>query len=212
MVFALRGPGGLEIDVPGKIDSVHESLRATFTDLPDAPLTKFIMTLYGGKQGLIQNEKNICNFPQFANARMIGQNNTGEALKPLLETRCPKKAKPAGHGKSKHHKRGGKSLIRPLRRRRATVLVSGALALLTVALLAPAGYTEVKQGSDVRVIFKGKLTPRSLPRTGIAPVRVAVGATIVPARRHDAPAAAQDLDRNQPPRPLRAPGPAGLPL
>jgi hypothetical protein len=30
------------------------------------------------------------------------------------------------------------------------------------------------------VIFKGKLSPRSLPRQGLAPVHVAVGATIVP--------------------------------
>jgi hypothetical protein len=97
MVFDLTGIGGLRIEVVGKIDSVHESLRATFTGLPDAPLSRFVMTLYGGKQGLIQNEKNICKFPQFANARLIGQNNTGEALKPYLETRCPKKkAKRAG--------------------------------------------------------------------------------------------------------------------
>jgi hypothetical protein len=53
------------------------------------------MSLYGGKNGLIQNEKNICTFPQFANARLIGQNNTGEAIKPHLETRCPKKSKRA---------------------------------------------------------------------------------------------------------------------
>jgi hypothetical protein len=97
MVFALSGRGGVRIEVVGKIDSVHESLRATFTDLPDAPVSKFIMNLYGGKKGLIQNEKNICNFPQFANARLIGQNNTGEAIKPHLETRCPKKSKRANH-------------------------------------------------------------------------------------------------------------------
>jgi hypothetical protein len=93
MVFALRARGGIHIEVVGKIDSVHESLRATFTDLPDAPVSRVVMSLYGGKQGLIQNEKNICNFPQFANGRMIGQNNLGEAIKPHLETRCPKAAK-----------------------------------------------------------------------------------------------------------------------
>jgi hypothetical protein len=98
MVFALSGRGGVRTEVVGKIDSVHESLRATFTDLPDAPVSKFVMTLYGGKKGLIQNEKNICTFPQFANARLIGQNNTGEAIKPHLETRCPKKkSKRANH-------------------------------------------------------------------------------------------------------------------
>jgi hypothetical protein len=71
-------------------------------------------------------------------------------------------------------------MIRPLRRRPALALCA-ALSLLALALLAPTAYTEITQGNNVRVIFKGKLTPRSLPRTGLAPVRVAVGATIVPA-------------------------------
>lgn len=71
-------------------------------------------------------------------------------------------------------------MTRPLRRRPALALCA-ALALLALALLAPAAYTEVSQGTNVRVIFKGNLTPHSLPRTGLAPVRVAVGATIVPA-------------------------------
>jgi hypothetical protein len=70
-------------------------------------------------------------------------------------------------------------MTRPLRRRPALALCA-ALALLALALLAPAAWTEIAPGKDVRVIFKGKLTPRSLPRTGLAPVRVAVGATIVP--------------------------------
>jgi hypothetical protein len=103
MVFGLSGRGGVQIEVVGKIDSVHESLRATFTGLPDAPISKFVMTLNGGKQGLIQNEKNICNFPQFANARLVGQSNLGEALKPHLETRCPKTPK----SKRADHKHGG---------------------------------------------------------------------------------------------------------
>src|SRR5829696_4110190 len=71
-------------------------------------------------------------------------------------------------------------MTRPQRRCSAPVLCA-ALSLLALAVLAPTAYTEVTQGNNVRVIFKGKLTPRSLPRTGLAPVRVAVGATIVPA-------------------------------
>jgi hypothetical protein len=103
MVFDLRARGGIRIEVVGKIDSVHESLRATFSGLPDAPVSRVVMNLFGGKQGLIQNEKNICKFPQFANARLIGQNNLGSAIKPLLETRCPKKKK----RKRAAHRHGG---------------------------------------------------------------------------------------------------------
>ena len=51
------------------------------------------MTLYGGTKGLLENEKNICRFPQFANARLIGQNNLGEAIMPRLQGEVPKKTK-----------------------------------------------------------------------------------------------------------------------
>ena len=70
-------------------------------------------------------------------------------------------------------------MTRPLRRRRAALAIL-VLTLLGLAALAPIAYTEVSQGNGLRVIFKGKLTPHALPRTGLAPVRVAVGATIVP--------------------------------
>jgi hypothetical protein len=50
--------------------------------------------------------------------------------------------------------------------------------MLTFTVLS--AQAEVTPGTNLKVIFKGKLTPRSLPRTGLAPVRVAVGATIVP--------------------------------
>lgn len=70
-------------------------------------------------------------------------------------------------------------MTRPLRRRPALALCA-ALALLALSLLAPSAYTEVTQSTNVRVIVNGKLTPRSLPRSGLIPVRVAVGATIVP--------------------------------
>ncbi len=51
---ALRGGGNdLAIDVVGRIDSVRGGLRGTFEVLPDAPVSKFVMTLFGGKRGLL---------------------------------------------------------------------------------------------------------------------------------------------------------------
>jgi hypothetical protein len=99
IVFDLHGRGGLHVEVPGKIDSVHSSLRATFTELPDAPVSKFVLTMKGASHGLLQNEKNPCSSPQHANVRMIGQNHLGEATKPLLATKCAGagKKQPAGH-------------------------------------------------------------------------------------------------------------------
>lgn len=64
----------------------------------------------------------------------------------------------------------------------------GALLIASLAACVLPVHAEVTQGSNVRVFFKGELTPRSLPRTGLAPVRVAVGATIVPVAGSTPPA------------------------
>jgi hypothetical protein len=100
LVAALRGGGkGIAIDVAARIDSVKGGLRGTFDVLPDAPFTRFVMTLRGGKHGLLVNAENTCAAPQFANATLIGQNNIGEKLRPRLAIKC-------GKHKKKHPKRG----------------------------------------------------------------------------------------------------------
>ena len=59
---ALRGPAyqPIDVDAAGRIDSVNGGLRNTFEAVPDAPVTKVILTLQGGKKGLFQNSTNIC--------------------------------------------------------------------------------------------------------------------------------------------------------
>ena len=68
-----------------------------------------------------------------------------------------------------------------------------------------ASASEVVQRGRVRVSFDGSIAPRSLPRHGSAPVRVAVAAKIAVYRRRPAAAAAPDRDRDQPQRALRRP-------
>jgi hypothetical protein len=103
LVAALRGGGaGLAIDVVGRIDSFHGGLRGSFEALPDAPVTRFVMKLNGGKHGLLVNAENICAAPQLATARFVGQNRLGERLRPRLAVRCRKGRK--GQGKRQHKK------------------------------------------------------------------------------------------------------------
>jgi hypothetical protein len=90
MVADLKG-GGVEIEVVGRIDAPHGGLRGRFEVLPDAPVTKFMLKLKGGKHGVIQLSRNICAQPQFAAARMIGQNNVGDRWTPLLHAECNRK-------------------------------------------------------------------------------------------------------------------------
>jgi hypothetical protein len=56
------------------------------------------------------------------------------------------------------------------------ILIGALLAALALAAIARA---ELDQGSGVRVNFQGKLTPQALPRSGEAPVRVAVSAKVM---------------------------------
>jgi hypothetical protein len=97
LVAALRGGGnGIAIDVVGRIDSSHRGIRGSFDVLPDAPVTRFTMTLKGGKRGVLVNAADVCAAPQFATVLLIGNNNSGEALRPRLGAGCAK------------HNKGGK--------------------------------------------------------------------------------------------------------
>lgn len=58
--------------------------------------------------------------------------------------------------------------------RRASLVVAGLLVVLGIAAVAQA---EVEQKGNVLVNFDGGITPRSLPRTGLAPVAVSVDST-----------------------------------
>ena len=59
LVFALRGHG-IEVDVAGRIDSFKGGIRGTFPTIPDAPVTKFVLKLNGGKRGVLVNAENLC--------------------------------------------------------------------------------------------------------------------------------------------------------
>lgn len=58
--------------------------------------------------------------------------------------------------------------------RKRLILTTVLLALILTAL----AQAEITQKGDLRVTFQGELTPHALPRSGAAPVKVAVGAKI----------------------------------
>jgi hypothetical protein len=61
---------------------------------------------------------------------------------------------------------------------KSRAILSGAVVALLVMIPALCVNAEVIQQAGVRIHLDGKLTPRALPRTGLAPVRVSVSATI----------------------------------
>lgn len=99
MVAAISG-GGVSVEVVGRVSSYKGGLRATFTKLPDAPVKRFTMQLFGGKRGLLEAAADVCANPQPADARFIAQNNRGLVAHPALVGECNGKKRRRGkHGK-----------------------------------------------------------------------------------------------------------------
>jgi hypothetical protein len=87
LVFALHGQG-IEVNVAGRIDSRNGGIRGTFPAIPDAPVSKFVLTLRGGKRGVLVNAEDICKKRQEATARFIGHANRGWRLHPAVKAKC----------------------------------------------------------------------------------------------------------------------------
>lgn len=95
LVMALHGL--VDINVVGRIDSVNGGIRSNFESVPDAPVSKVILEMRGGKRGLIINSRNLCAAPARASADFTGQNGRTESFNPVV--------KPTGCGKAKHKSR-----------------------------------------------------------------------------------------------------------
>jgi hypothetical protein len=103
----LKGPPSqpIEVDLDGRIDSFKGGIRTTFETVPDAPVSKFVLRMQGGKKSLLVNSTNICKGKHRATVEMVGQNGAEHNLTPLVEPKCGKsKSGKKKHGKSK----GGK--------------------------------------------------------------------------------------------------------
>jgi hypothetical protein len=108
--------GAVRIVIEGHIGPTKQGgVDAFFDELPDQPLDRFVMTLRGGKHGLLTNSTNICAAPPFASVSSIAQNNIGAKFNTVLRGTCKgkkpkgKATKPKGKGsKGKGHKKGAK--------------------------------------------------------------------------------------------------------
>jgi hypothetical protein len=92
MVAALHS-GKIDINLVGRIDSVKSGrIRSTFEALPDAPVRKFILTMQGGRKGLLVNSTDICREQHRALVAFTGQNGKVQKLRPPLRASCGKRA------------------------------------------------------------------------------------------------------------------------
>jgi hypothetical protein len=93
LVAALRGPDRqpIEVELSGRTDSKHGGIRNTFDLVPDAPVTRFTLQLFGGKKSLIVNSRNLCAGKQRGTVRMRGQNGKLRKFRPVIKNDCRKR-------------------------------------------------------------------------------------------------------------------------
>lgn len=71
--------GQIDVVLVGFIDSVRvgkegSRVRTRFQSIPDAPVSKFVLNLKGGKRGLLENSVDLCGGAQRAGVTFLGQN------------------------------------------------------------------------------------------------------------------------------------------
>jgi hypothetical protein len=82
--------GQIHVDLAGRIDSKKARIRTTFDFVPDAPVSKFVLTMQGGKKGLLVNNTELCKTTPRADVAFDGQNGKSADLRPLAKTDCGK--------------------------------------------------------------------------------------------------------------------------
>ncbi|MFL5872178.1 MAG: hypothetical protein ACJ75T_01710 [Solirubrobacterales bacterium] len=87
--------GQIHVTLVGFIDSVKTGpetsrVRTRFANVPDAPVSKFVLKLKGGKKGLIENSRDLCSFTPKATVQMTGQNGKPNNFAAKIATSCGK--------------------------------------------------------------------------------------------------------------------------
>jgi hypothetical protein len=96
LVYALHGI--VDFEASARIDSIHGGIRASFEAIPDAPISKAVIEMQGGKKGLIINSRNLCAAKNRANLELSGQNGKAYDFKPVVGAKCG----------ARKHKRGSR--------------------------------------------------------------------------------------------------------
>ena len=86
LVFDLHGL--VDIETAGRVDSIKGGIRVTFPSIPDAPLSKVVIEMQGGKKGLIVNSQALCASPSRATVKLTAHNAKGAKLRPAMRAQC----------------------------------------------------------------------------------------------------------------------------
>jgi hypothetical protein len=86
--------GQVDVQLHGVISTAGARIKTVFYPVPDVPVSKFVLTMKGGKRGLLVNSRDLCAKPSFSFMNFKAQNG-----KQLKKKRLPLRV-PAcrGHG------------------------------------------------------------------------------------------------------------------
>ena len=82
----LRG-GGLHFVLHGQTTTSGGRLRIRFPAVPDVPLSKAVLTLTGGRRGVVVNSEGLCGRPRRVSVSLGAHNGDQRQLRPLLRLR-----------------------------------------------------------------------------------------------------------------------------
>ena len=95
IVADLKGP--IHVILVGFVDAVPVKgtegarIRTRFQNVPDAPVTRFTMNLYGGaRRGLLENSRDLCQTNRRAKLSFTAQNGLVANSQPRIATSCGK--------------------------------------------------------------------------------------------------------------------------
>lgn len=92
--LVVRLQGQIDATLVGYIDSVRHKgsevsrLRTTFANVPDAPVSQFVLKLAGGDLGLLENNTDLCRSKQPATVKMTAHNGSTRNLTVPIATSC----------------------------------------------------------------------------------------------------------------------------
>ncbi len=89
--------GQIHVDLVGYIDSVDKRIRARFLNVPDAPVSKFVLTMKGGDHGLLANNTQLCKKAPVASVFTEGHNGKTSDFQARVRTDCGGKKKATRH-------------------------------------------------------------------------------------------------------------------
>jgi DNA-binding beta-propeller fold protein YncE len=83
--------GEFHLALAGRIGAAgNGGIGADISGVPDVPVSRFEMTLFGQDRGLLQNSVDICSHPEHGLIKLKAQNGRLAVLHPRIRAQCPK--------------------------------------------------------------------------------------------------------------------------